>query len=393
MFLLYNVFNWGDYMKNKKREKILIKIGSSSLVNEDYSINEPVLVTICQEFKKLQEMGYLPCLVTSGAIAVGMNMLGLKTKPKEMALKQACAAIGQAKLMEAYNKVGSMYGLILGQILINHDDFEIRNRMIHLSDTLDSMFKNNIIPIINENDALAVEEIKVGDNDTLAALISPMIEASLVILFTDIDGLYDKNPKEYGDAKLIDLVPNITNEILEYAKDSNSKVGTGGMKTKLDAAIISTMAGCNMMICSSKELKNLSEIVLGKKVGTLFLAKNNLISKREHWMIFKANSVGSIIIDDGLKNGLSERKVSILPKGIINVENEFLKSSVVDIKDSNNVLIGKGITNYSSQDIKRVIGLSSIEANQVIDFDSKKGIIYADDIVLLKEGYYGRFVK
>ena len=380
-------------MKNGKREKILIKIGSSSLVNEDYSINEPVLVTICQEFKKLQSKGYLSCLVTSGAIAVDMNILGLKTKPKEMALKQACAAIGQAKLMEAYNKVGSMYGLILGQILINHDDFQVRNRMIHLSNTLDSMFKNNIIPIINENDALAVEEIKVGDNDTLAALISPMIEASLVILFTDIDGLYDKNPKEYDDAKLIDLVPDITNEILNCAKDSNSKVGTGGMKTKIDAAIISTMAGCNLMICNSKELQSLTDIVMGKKVGTLFLAKNNFISKREHWMIFKANSVGSIIIDDGLKNALNERKLSILPKGILDVENEFLKSSVVDIKDSNNMLIGKGITNYSSLDIKKIIGLSSQEAKELIDFDSKKGIIYADDIVLLKEGYYGRFVK
>ena len=148
-----------------------------------------------------------------------------------------------------------------------------------------------------------------------------------------------------------------------------------------------------MMICNSKELGNLSDIVLGKKVGTLFLAKNNLVSKREHWMIFKANSVGSIIVDDGLKNALNERKLSILPKGIINVENEFLKSSVIDIKDSNNNLIGKGISNYSSEDIKKIIGLSSIEANQVIDFDSKKGIIYADDIVLLKEGYYGRFVK
>ncbi|MCR5232038.1 MAG: glutamate 5-kinase [Acholeplasmatales bacterium] len=376
-----------------KNKRILIKIGSSSLVNEDYSVNEPMLVTILSEIKKLNDLGYIVCVVTSGAIAVGMHELGLKLKPKEMALKQACAAIGQAKLMEAYNKVASIYNLKLGQILLSHDDFQFRNRMIHLSNTLDSMFKNRIIPIINENDAIAVDEIKVGDNDTLAALISPMIEANLVILFSDIDGLFTKNPKVYNDAKLISVVENIDKDIIDCATDSNSLVGTGGMKTKIDAAIITTMAGADMIICNSKEIKDLSKIAKGLKVGTLFKAKKNLISKREHWMIFKANSQGYIVIDDGVKEKLGERKLSILPKGIIEVGDEFLAGSVIDIKDKNNLLIGKGITNYSSSDIALIKQLSSEEAKEKIGFLANKGVIYADDMVILKEGYYGRFVK
>ena len=171
-------------------KRIMIKIGSSSLVRDDYSLNEPVFVKIMQQFQKLKENGMDVALVTSGAIAVGMHELGLSKKPKLMALKQACAAVGQAKLMEAYNKVAEIYNLKLGQILLNHDDFQVRKRMLYLSNTLDAMFKNNIIPIINENDALAVEEIKVGDNDTLAGLISPMMDCDLLILFSDINGLY-----------------------------------------------------------------------------------------------------------------------------------------------------------------------------------------------------------
>lgn len=376
-----------------KKKKILIKIGSSSLVNEDYSVNEPVLVTILSQIKKLLDDGNLVCVVTSGAIAVGMHELGLKKKPKEMALKQACAALGQAKLMEAYNKVAKIYNLMLGQILLNHDDFQFRNRMIHLSDTLDSMFKNRIIPIINENDALAVDEIKVGDNDTLAAMISPMIEADLVILFSDIDGLYDKNPKEYKDAVLIDYVDKIDSKIISYASDSNSSVGTGGMKTKIDAAIISTMAGSDMIICNSNKLDRLYDIAKGLKIGTLFKGLKNTISKREHWMIFKATSQGSITVDEGLEKALDERKLSILPKGIIHVDGEFLSSSVIDIINKNGLIIAKGITNYSSQEIDSVIGLSSIDAFNKIGFEAKKGIVYADNLVLLKEGFYGRFVK
>ena len=374
-------------------KRIVIKIGSSSLVNLDYSVNLPVLVTIMQEISKLKEKGIDVAIVTSGAIALGMHELSLKKKPRDMALKQACAAVGQAKLMEAYNKASEIYNLNLGQILLNHDDFQVRKRMLYLSNTLDAMFKNNIVPVINENDALAVEEIKVGDNDTLASLIAPMISANLLILFSDIDGLYNKNPKIYDDAVMIGEVNKIDKEILSMVSGSTTSVGTGGMETKIDAALISTMAGIDMIICNSNMISSLSKIASGEEIGTLFKASNQEISKREHWMIFKANSQGKIVVDNGVLNRLQERKVSILPKGIVNVSGEFLSGAVIDIVSLDDIIIAKGITNYSSNEIESILGKTSKEAEDLIGFESKKGVIYADDMVILKEGYYGRFVK
>lgn len=367
-------------------QRIIIKVGSSSLVNKDLSINQPMIVGIMQSFKELSDKGINVALVSSGAIASGMHELGLTKRPKEMSLKQACAAIGQSKLMEAYNKAAEIYGLKTGQILVNHDDFQIRKRMNYLSDTLDAMFKNNIIPIINENDALAVEEIKVGDNDTLASLISPMINADLLILFSDIDGLFDKNPKIYKDAKLIDVVNEINADIINMAGDKTTEVGTGGMQTKINAARISTSAGANMIICNSNQIKNLCDIVAGKEIGTLFKASKNQISSREHWIIYKANSMGNIIIDKGLKEALSKKKVSILSKGIIDVNGDFLKGMIITLVDKEGNIIGKGITNYSSAEIRLLEGHESKDMKEILGYEGKKEIIHANDLVLLKEG-------
>ena len=306
-----------------------------------------------------------------------------------MSLKQACAAVGHAKLMEAYNICACIYELKTGQILINHDDFQIRNRMLHLSNTLDSMFKNNIIPIINENDALAVDEIKVGDNDTLAGLISPMIKADLLILFSDIDGLYDKNPKIYEDAVMVDTVSTIDNNIKKMIGDSTTNVGTGGMITKINAAIIATTSGCNMIICNSNNISNLIKIIKGENIGTLFLANDKAISSREHWMIFKAKSKGGIVIDNGLKDILMTKRVSILPKGVISVIGNFSNENVIDILDINHNIIAKGITNYSSNEIKMILGHDSNDTNNILGYEGKNEIVHANNLVHIKEDYYG----
>ena len=373
-------------------KRLIIKIGSSSLVKADLSINEPVLIQIMASLKKLKEKGIDSCIVTSGAIAIGMHELKINKKPKNMSLKQACAAIGQAKLMEYYNKSAEIYGLLLGQILVNHDDFQVRKRMIYLSDTLDSMFKNGVIPVINENDALSVEEIKVGDNDTLASLIAPMIDADLLILFSDIDGLYDKNPKEYSDAKLISLVNNIDSKIIGYASGSNSSVGTGGMKTKIDAAIASTSANIDMIICNSNKLDKLEDIVSGLEIGTLFKGNNKLHS-RDHWIIFKTKSQGYIVMDDGFVDVLNKKKVSILPKGIISVHGNFISGSVIDVKDKNGNIIAKGITNYSSSEIDLIKGNDSDKIESILSYFTKNEVIHANDMVVIRGEEYGRFIK
>lgn len=370
-----------------KIKKLVVKIGSSSLVHEDLSINEEMIDSLMKIFKRLKNDGIEIALVSSGAIALGMHELKLEKRPKNMSLKQACAAVGQAKLMEIYNKYAMRYDLICGQILLNHDDFQVRKRMLYLSNTLDEMFKNHIIPIINENDALAVEEIKVGDNDTLSSLIAPMIHADLLILFSDIDGLFNKNPKIYSDAYKIDEVSQITKEIINMAGVNTTEVGTGGMKTKINAAIISTNAGCNMLICNSNQILNLDKIINGENIGTLFKAKKKGISSREHWMIFKANSLGEIIVDDGCKDALLEKKVSILAKGIVKVNGSFLANTVIDIKDLNSNVIAKGICNYSSIEIDEIKGLSTdMIKEKLIDF-KKKEVIHANDLVIMREDF------
>ena len=370
-------------MRKLKNKRIILKIGSSSIVNSDLTVNFELLNSLMNSFKKLQDSGVQIVLVTSGAIALGRSVLGLKNKPKTMALKQACAAIGQARLMEEYNNVGQKYGVKCGQILLNHDDFQIRTRLHFLQDCLEECLKNKVIPIINENDALAVEEIKVGDNDTLASLLVPVIDANLLILFSDIDGFYDKNPKLYDDAKLINEVDKIDDSILRMAGDATSNVGTGGMATKINAAIMTTSVGCDMIICNSNRISDLEAIISGEEIGTLFKAKRS-ISEREHWIIFRSNSLGRIYVDDGLKKILETKKVSILPKGILKVEGSFLENSVVDVVDKDGIVIAKGVTNYSSTLIDDIKGLSKEEILFEKNID-KALIIHADNLVIIKE--------
>jgi len=376
----------------KDIKRVIIKVGSSSLVNKDLSVNNEIIISILSVFKKLKKEGIECALVTSGAIALGMHELKLNKRPKELSLKQACAAVGQAKLMESYNKVASLYDLVLGQILISHDDFQIRKRMLILSDTLDSMFKHGIIPVINENDALAVDEIKVGDNDTLASLISPMIKADLLVLFSDIDGLYDKNPKIYPDAKMIERVDKIDDSILAMVGGATTNVGTGGMETKIDAALSSISSGVNMIICNSNRITDLEKIVKGEEIGTLFV-KGDKVSSRDHWIIFKSNALGSITVDKGLEQALNNKKVSILPKGVKNVNGEFLAGSVINVINQNGDILAKGISNYSSAEIKLIIGVSSEKISDILGYIGKKQVIHANDLVLLGDGYYGHFVK
>ena len=297
--------------------KIIVKIGSSSLILPNGMINYDRINDLIKQISILMNEGKKVLLVTSGAIAIGMGRLNLSKKPKELPLKQACAALGQVHLIEAYEKIAEKHNLLCAQILVNHDDFENRKRMLHFSNTLDELFHQHVLPIINENDALAVEEIKVGDNDTLASLLVPMIQADLLILFSDIDGLYDKNPKEDKNANLISVVNEINDEIEKMAGNKISSVGTGGMLTKLKAARIATSSGANMRIVNAKYVSNLSDIVHGYNIGTLFLAGKTIISSKNHWLIYKTHAKGRIEVDMGAKDALVKQRKSLLPGGII----------------------------------------------------------------------------
>lgn len=372
-------------MKNIKR--IIIKVGSSSLVNNG-KINDTMFKNLINTINSLMKKDKEVVLVTSGAIAIGMGKLNLSQKPKNMALKQACAALGQATLMNEYEKYCKEYNLLCAQILVNHDDFENRTRMQNLSNTLEELFNNKILPIINENDALNVEEIKVGDNDTLSALIVPMINADLLVLASDIDGLYDKNPKQYPDAKKIDVVYKIDKTIDDMIGTVTSNVGTGGMETKIKAARIVTKIGCDMVIIINEDIVNIEKIINGETIGTLFKSSNKKMHSKDHWIIYNAYSKGVIIVDEGAKNALLDRK-SLLPKGIQKIEGEFKEGSVVFLSTINNIPFAKGITNYNSNEISNVIGLHTDEAKQILK-NSKDEIIHANSIVLIDGEEYGK---
>ena len=371
----------------KKTQRIIIKVGSSSLVLPSGKVNELFFDKLIKTISSLMNENKEVILVTSGAIAVGMGKLGLPKKPKNMALKQACAALGQATLMNEYEKIASKYNLMCAQILVNHDDFESRSRMINLSNTFEELFNNKILPIVNENDALNVEEIKVGDNDTLSALLVPMINCDLLVLVSDIDGLYDKNPKQFEDAKKIDYVYKIDKTIDMMVGDITSNVGTGGMETKIKAARICTFAGGNMAIISNDDVEKIIDLINGEKVGTLFISDKTLHSK-EHWIVYNTYAKGILVVDEGAKKALLGRK-SLLPKGIINVSGIFKEFSVVLITDENNNKIAKGITNYNSNDINNVIGKHSSIAKEILKSE-KEEIIHANSLVLLDGDNYGK---
>lgn len=374
-------------------KNVIIKIGSSSLVNKDLSVNLWQIDNIFKSISELMNKGISVSIVTSGAIATGMHELRLTTKPKDMALKQACAAVGQSKLMEGYNHIASKYNIVTGQILINHDDFQKRSRLTHLENTLNSMLKNKIVPIINENDALSVDEIKVGDNDTLSALVATLIKADLLILFSDIDGLFTKNPKIYSDATLINEVKTIDEKIYNMVSGSTTMVGTGGMETKINAAIITTNCGVNMIICNSERIKDLTNIVSGEEIGTLFIKSQTPILAKEGWMMFNTNPEGEIIIDKGLEKKLVEKKVSILPVGIKEVNGDFAKNSVINVRTIDGNIICKGITNYSSSEIRLFIYADNKkDIEKVLGLVKKKEIIHASNLVRM-EDEYERIIK
>lgn len=356
------------------KKRIVIKIGSSSLISNN-SINYGQIEQLAKSIIELKNE-YEILVVSSGAIALGKLKMGCS--PKTLMEKQACAAVGQAALMQVYDNVFSKKGLQVAQILLNHDDFENRIRLKNFENTIDALTQNDIIPIINENDALAVAEIKVGDNDTLAALVASAVDASILILLSDIDGLYDKNPKENSDAKLIRVIDNV----FELKVDTNGKrmsdLGVGGMETKIKAAKIVCSRGSKMIIINSNAIGNIIGAIKGE-IGSLFLDVANL-NKYKGWMLFNNKSKGSIVIDEGAKNAMLKRK-SLLPAGIKSVCGSFLAASMVDITYKD-IKIAKGIVNYSSADIKKVIGMKLDEASKILGSD--KEIIHANDMVIVE---------
>ncbi len=353
--------------------KIVIKIGSSFFINKN-EINRKNILNLIKQISILQEKGIACCLISSGAVAVGVKKMGFASKPTDLAKKQACAAIGQMTLMQEYEQVFNMFDMKCAQILLNHDDFGNRNRILKLQKTINTLLEMGVVPVINENDALAVEEIIVGDNDTLSAMTSLVIDADLLVLVTDIDGLFTANPKENPNATLVKEVDKIDSKIKEMAGGAGSKYGTGGMATKIKAGEIATSYGIDMMIVNKDKIDSLSKVSDGENLGTIFKGHSNL-SLRSSWIKFCANVRGKITVDQGAVNAIKNRK-SLLSCGVKYVEGFFKHGEVVEILSEEKELIAKGIATFDYTQTKKMSENKQLK-NQTV--------VHANNIVVYED--------
>jgi len=364
------------------RKKIVIKIGSSLLV-ENASVREEWLKSLASDISELLSKNIEIVIVSSGAIALGKSFLKSKNKKLSLEEKQAAAAIGQIQLMSFYRDFFKKHNLDVAQILLTASDCNSRQRYLNSKNTIETLLKNHLIPIINENDTVAVDEIKIGDNDRLAARVAQMISADLLILFSDIDGLYDKNPKTNKDAKLISEVEKITKEVEEMASGAVSEVGTGGMVTKIKAAKMASTASCDTIITNGLVKNPLQKLLNGKQNYTIFHSEKNLATSRKNWLSGFLNAKGEVVVNSCARDALLSKKISLLPIGVTKIIGQFEKGEAIFIKDEDGNHIASGISNYSSSDAKKIIGKNSKEVKDIFG-KVKVEIIHIDNMVVIE---------
>ena len=365
------------YLENAKT--IVIKIGSSLLIDDNKNIKTKWLKEFVKDVQKLLNEKKNIILVSSGAIALGCKKLGLKKKDLKLDKSQAVASIGQIELMNLLRKTFSTKKINLSQILITLEDTEQRRRAINAKRTLENLFELGFIPVVNENDSIATEEIKYGDNDRLASRVAQISGADCLVMLSDVDGLFSKNPKIYNDAKLIKQIKNIDKDIMKFATKSTGQYGTGGMTTKIDAAKICQHSGCHMVIANGLVEQPIEQI-LKKNRCTWFIPKISKLDARKKWIISSISPKGELIIDDGAINALKKGK-SLLAAGIKNVNGKFNKGDHLKIMDKNMNEYARGLSSFSSEEINKIKGKHSNKISNLLGYSAKSEVIHKDDMV------------
>jgi len=363
----------------KKAKTIVIKIGSSLLVNNKKIIRQKWLNNFAKDILELKRLKKNIIIVSSGAIALGCKKLNLNKKNIKLDKSQAVASIGQIELINLFKKTFNKKKINLSQILITLEDTEQRRRAINAKRTLENLFSLGYVPIVNENDSIATSEIKYGDNDRLASRIAQISGADCLILLSDVDGLYSKNPKLFKDAKLISEIYNLDNDIQKIATKSISEYGTGGMKTKIEAAKICQNSGCVMVISNGLKERPISNIIKKNKC-TWFLPKVSKLHARKKWIISSVSPKGDIIIDDGAIAALRRGK-SLLAAGIKKVNGKFYKGDHIKILNKDLIEFARGLSSFSSDEIRKIQGKHSDKINELLGYISKSEVIHKDDMV------------
>ncbi|MCH4188244.1 MAG: glutamate 5-kinase [Megasphaera sp.] len=374
-----------DFRKGiRDKKRIIVKVGSSNLTHETGKLNYHRIDRLVRDIADLANQGKQMILVSSGAVSAGMGPLGLTQRPSSIREKQAVAAVGQGILLHTYEKMFREYGQVVGQVLLTRMDAQDRNKFMNSRNTLLTMLDMGIIPIINENDVVAVDEFKIGDNDTLSAMVSTIVEADLLILVSDVDGLYTANPQNHRDAKIIPVVEEIDKHFYDIAGGAGTSIGTGGMRTKIQAAAIATSAGADMVIATGIDDGVVHRICEGENIGTLFVAKETNIHAKKRWLLSGSKPAGYLLVDAGCRRAIIERGSSLLPVGIVDVKGDFQVGDIVTVT-YDGLPVAKGVVNYDSASI---MALKGHQTQDIADILGHEGIyeevIHRDNLVSIQ---------
>lgn len=368
----------------QKAKRIVIKVGTSTITYANGKRNFSQIDRLAREISDLQNQGKEMILVTSGAVAVGVDRMGLPGKPKTIPGKQAAAAVGQGVLMHTYEKFFADYGQIVAQVLITKTEAIDRHRYTNTRNTFMELMRQRVIPIVNENDVVALDELKIGDNDNMSALVAGIVDADLVIILSDVDGLYTANPQTHPDAVIVPEVAEITPEIEVSAGGVGSARGTGGMATKIQAAKAATSSGIHLVIARGTEKNAITRVLQGEELGTLFVSRENRLQFRKRWLAFGAKIAGSIVVDDGCAKAIRKAGgCSILPAGVFAVQGEFLPGSTVSVIDKDAHELARGLVHYSSAELEQIKGCNSGEIANILGHKNFDEVIHRDDLVIL----------
>jgi glutamate 5-kinase len=366
-------------LANAKR--IVVKVGSRVIASSKNELDSSLIESLVKDIKDLYKKNYQVLIVSSGAIVAGLKDLKLISRPTDLPLKQAASAVGQVALMHSYSMAFKKYHIPTAQILLTREDSQNRQRYLNARNTLLRLLDRGVIPVINENDTVAVEEIKFGDNDTLSALVALMMDADLLTILTDIDGLYTDIPKKVKKAKLLSNVEKITSGIEKMAKCKGA--GAGGMESKIQAAKILTESGIPVVIANGREKQILKKIIKGKEIGTFFAPVEQKKKGKKKWIAFSLKTKGEIIIDKGAKEALIKGGKSLLPSGILSVAGKFDAGDSVSITDEKHKELARGLSNYNSKEIEKIKGLKSSEIKKVLKYKDYDEVIHRDNLVVL----------
>jgi len=366
-----------------KTKRIVVKIGTSTLTYANGKLNFNRIEKLVRELSDLANQGREIILVTSGAVGAGMDRMGRKDRPKTIPEKQALAAVGQGILMHMYEKLFGEYGQTVAQVLLTKENSLQHKQYMNSRNALLTLLKIGVIPIINENDAIAVDELKIGDNDTLSAMVATLVDADVLIILSDIEGLYTANPQIDKTAQLISEINDITPEIELMASGVGSKFGTGGMFTKLQAAKIAVNAGVTMLIASGSREGIVRDILAGEKLGTVFPARELHLKVRKSWLAFGKQITGDIIVDAGCEKAMLQEGSSLLAAGILSVEGDFIEGNTVRVLSKDQREIARGIVNYKVEELKQIIGKQTTEFSTILKGKIYEEVIHRDNMVLM----------